>query len=421
MSEHAQRRPDRPDRRVGDPLWTPILDGLRAPALDCLQTSFALLADHAYGGGRHLALGSRFAFHSRVDNDLLGVEATPDDRATEAEDLLGLRVEGRWRQLDGPRVRRLIEPGRPLYLTADAYHLSWCPYQGHEHMRHSFLAVAADTGRGRGGGGVTVVDAYHNDTAWGPARPGVWRLPAAEFDAALAGGAHALAVAAGPPPAIDVPAAVAGNAGRARAARPQIDRYLSTVHSQLSTVDGLRRLVLDVWLLGRARQLHEHWLAAARPGAAAAMTGQAERWQQLAARSYVALRRGRATPGLADALAALLAEHLATLESAAATLESAGPSRTGPSRSGPRDEPVRAAVVGALCETLHVDQSRLRAADTLRDLPGFNSFRLVDVIDRVERRLGVEVPAAALSAADLHDVDSLCAMFASAAPAGGGR
>jgi acyl carrier protein len=416
MSEHAQRRPDRPDRRVADPVWTPILDGLRASALDCLQTSFALLADHAYGGGRHLALGAPFTFHSRVDNDLLAVEATPDDRATEAEELLGLRVEGRWSQLDGPQVRRLVEPGQPLYVTADAYHLSWCPYQGHEHMRHSFLAVDA------GAGAVTVVDAYHNDTAWGPARPGAWRLPAAEFDAALAGGAHALAaVAAGPPPAVDVPATIAGNAARARAARPEIDRYLSAVHSQLTTVDGLRRLVLDVWLLGRARQLHEHWLAAAHPGAAAAMTGQAERWQQLAARSYVALRRGRAAPGVVDALAALLAEHLATLESLAASLEPAGPSRSGPSRAGPRDEPVRAAVLGALCETLHVDDSRLHAADTLRDLPGFNSFRLVDVIDRVERRLGVEVPAAALSAADLHDVDSLCAMFASAAPAGGGR
>ncbi|TBL39256.1 acyl carrier protein, partial [Verrucosispora sp. SN26_14.1] len=85
------------------------------------------------------------------------------------------------------------------------------------------------------------------------------------------------------------------------------------------------------------------------------------------------------------------------------------------------DGPVQAAVLGALRDTLHLDEARLRPTDVLRDLPGFDSFRLVDVIDRVERRLGVEVPATALSAADLRDVGSLCAMFADAGPAGGDR
>ncbi|MGW0505190.1 acyl carrier protein [Micromonospora sp. NPDC003241] len=414
MPPHTQSRPD---RRTGDPVWTPILTALRASALDCLQTSFALLADHAHGTGSHLALGARVEFRTRERAGLPTVEATPDDRAAEAVGLLGLRVEGRWTQLDGPRVRRLFATGQPLYVIADAYDLPWCPYQGHEHMRHSFLATDA------GSGAVTVVDAYHNDTAWGPARPGVWRLPVDEFDTALAGGAHTLAITAGPAPVLDVPEMLAGNAERARQSRPAVAGHLTSLTESLTTVDGLHRFVLDVWLLGRARQLHEHWLESVRPDAAAALAGQAQRWQQLSARSYVALRRAQAgrpaSPELAGALGALVDEYLSAVEAIGAAPTTGGDaSRAGDgSRTG--DGPVQAAVLGALRDTLHLDEDRLRPTDVLRDLPGFDSFRLVDVIDRVERRLGVEVPATALSAADLRDVGSLCAMFADASRTGG--
>ncbi|MDM4777778.1 acyl carrier protein [Micromonospora sp. b486] len=130
--------------------------------------------------------------------------------------------------------------------------------------------------------------------------------------------------------------------------------------------------------------------------------------------------RGRpAAPELADALGTLIDDHLAALESiagpAAGTGDDAAPAA--PERAG--DDGVRAAVLGALGDTLDLDSSALRTTDVLRELPGFDSFRLVDVIDRVERRLGVEVPATALSAADLRDVGSLCAMFGAAT--GGAR
>ncbi|WP_089154315.1 acyl carrier protein [Micromonospora sp. NBS 11-29] len=411
---HVRNAPDPP---TTDPVWTPILTGLRATALDCLQTSFALLADHANGADSHLALGARYRFRARDRDGLVTVEATWDDRVAEAVDLLGLRVEGRWMQLDGPQVRRLGGPGQPLYVTADAHDLPWCPYHGHEHMPHSFLVTAVDADE------VTVVDAYHNDTARGPARPGVWRLPTARFDAALAGGAHALAVAAHPAPAIDVPAMLADNATRARRARPEVAAYLTRAGATLDTEAGLHRFVLDVWLLARDRDLHEHWLAAVAPDAADALAGQGPRWRQLATRSYVALRRvqaGRpAAPELADALGTLIADHLVALESIADPTATPG-GDTAPDAAPPAGgDGVRAAVLGALGDTLHLDESALRATDVLRDLPGFDSFRLVDVIDRVERRLGVEVPATALSAADLRDVGSLCAMFGAAA--GGAR
>ncbi|GGM47032.1 acyl carrier protein [Dactylosporangium sucinum] len=353
---------------MSDPVWTPILRDLHASALDCLQTSFALLADAAHGAGTHLALGAARPFRDG------GRPATPDERAAQAEALLGLRVDGRWLRLTGPQTRRLAEDF--LYVSADAFDLPWCPYAGHEHMRHSFLARAA-------GDEVTVVDAYHNDTAWGEARPGVWRLTAEAFDAALEGGAHVLAVAAGPPPRLDPDAILAGEAERQDRARPAVEAFLARTREALGTAE--ERLVLDVWLLGREQQLHEDWLASVgRP-----TESQRERWQQLAARTYLAQRRGRPNAALVDELAELL---------------------------GALD--VETAVLTALRETLDIEDERLRAARTLRDLPGFNSFRLVDVIERVEHDLGVTVPGDALTAENLRDVGSLCAMFATAGRSG---
>lgn len=405
MSERVETGPD---RRVEDPTWAPVLAGLHTRALDCLQTSFALLADHAHGTGSHLALGAPYGFRTRASGDLVGVEATPDDRAAEATDLLGLHVDARWIRLDGPRVRRLARSGTPLYLTADAYDLPWCPYAGHEHMRHSFLCDVSDAG-------ATIIDAYDNDTAWGPARPGVWHLTPDEFDAALAGGAHILAVDAGPLPRIDVPATLAENAERSRRAEPRIDRFLATARSQVVSVAGLRRFVLDVWLLGRERLLHAEWLTSVRPAARPDLASQSERWQQLASRSYLALRRaaqGRpADPGIVDGLAELIGANAETL-TALADAERNPPATGAEPATGP--EPVRDVVLHALRESLPVDAAGISASATLRDLPGFNSFRLVDVIDRVERDLGVRLPDNAIAAADLRDVDSLCAMFATA-------
>ncbi|MFC0105795.1 phosphopantetheine-binding protein [Kibdelosporangium aridum] len=48
---------------------------------------------------------------------------------------------------------------------------------------------------------------------------------------------------------------------------------------------------------------------------------------------------------------------------------------------------------------------------TLTDLPTFNSFRLVEILERVETRLGVTVDPADLTPDNLTRIDSLCAMF----------
>ncbi|MGW4162035.1 acyl carrier protein [Streptomyces sp. NPDC004788] len=374
--------------------WSPALTTVRADALDCLQANLAVLADHAHGGGAHLALGAPVGFET--------TPAGPEQRLAEAEELLGLRVTARRDRADGPLVRELLRDHAVLYVVGDAYTMPWVPYAGHEHMEHSFLLTTddedaeADT--------LTVIDAYHNDTPWGSARPGVWRLPAADLDAVLATKCTALALDATPPPALDTTAVLAANAAAMSAAGPRVDAYVTAVREALGDPDALDALVLDVWVLGRARTLHAAWLGTVPGVFADAAEEQAQAWRRYAAHTYVAARRARrggAVPAsVIDQLDRLLRTDMELARQLAA-------------REAPLDP--RAVVVEELCAVLGADVAGLPSAAPLRDLPQFNSFRLVDVIERVETRLGVTLDPEALREDSFDTVDTLCRLFAAPA------
>lgn len=376
--------------------WEPALRGLRAEALDCLQTTVGLLADDVHGTGTHLALGSRWPFPTLRRDGVVRLPPTLQDRLDEAAELLGLRVAAPQGPTDGPGLRSQLRVTGSLYVVADAYDLPWVPYAGHRHLTHSFLVEAVD-------GGYLVVDAYHNDTAWGPARPGAWMLSAGGLDRSLGAAALTVAIEPAARPAHDPAAALAANAAAAREAGPAIERYAAEMRAGLDRVEVVERLVLDVWLLARERLLHRLWLA--DHPTAAEVAAQVDAWQRLATRSYLALRRAERgiPPGetLVDELARLLRSDAALIARLDAMVATGG------------GDLVVGAVLDALRATLRLDDRAVRGAAALRALPGFNSFRLVDVIDRVERRLGVELPAE-VAADDLQDVAGLCRLFASA-------
>ncbi|ANZ39058.1 hypothetical protein BBK82_26275 [Lentzea guizhouensis] len=316
--------------------------GLRADLMDCLQVNLAILADRHHGPGAHVVLGSE-----------LTTESTLDSRLAQASRLLGLQVVKR----HDDAVLRDRATDELQYAVADAFDLSWVPYAGHQHMDHSFLFRD-------GGGACEVVDGYHNGTPWGDARPGVWRIPWDQLPRAAV-----VELAFGELPA---PRAIAP--------------FVSTVDVEAVCAD-VEQLVLDVWLLARARGLHAVWLDSAT------FEEHAREWNALAAHSYVAMRRvlrgGVLVPSVPAELTRLLQ----------------------------RDEEltrVRSAVAAELSEVLANPVHSGRTP--LRELPGFSSFRLVDVIERVEARLGVEVEAEALTPDSLRDLDSLCGLFGS--PAG---
>jgi hypothetical protein len=389
-----------PVLRTRSARWSPVLEHLRSDAMDCLQTNLAAHADDAHGAGSHLALGAplRYPAVGRRDGEP-SVGASLEERLEEARDLLGLTVAERWDGLDGPAVRRLAETVTPLYVVADTYTMGWVPYAGQRHLEHSVLVT-------RGGPSVTVVDGYHNDTPWGQARPGAWRVPAAAFDAAVPH-ATVLVLTAGPVPRLEPAAVLAHNAAAAAGAVPSIDRYLDGIRRAVATPEGLDRLVLDVWLLGRSRVLHAAWSATVHGVPAAARVdaaAQAQAWLTLTAQSYVAMRRARRGGGVptavVDEMARLLYGDVARVDG------SDGPSATG------AVDAARAAVLDALVSVLRVDAHALPGGTVLRDLPGFSSFRLLDVIEGAESRLGVELAPDHLEAGSLQDLKSLCALFA---------
>nr|WP_042178167.1 acyl carrier protein [Kibdelosporangium sp. MJ126-NF4]CEL13020.1 FIG01042921: hypothetical protein [Kibdelosporangium sp. MJ126-NF4]CTQ98706.1 FIG01042921: hypothetical protein [Kibdelosporangium sp. MJ126-NF4] len=360
--------------------WDTTLSGLRADALDCLQNNMALLADRAHGPETHLALGCRWRFPEPDADGAVQVQVPVADRLADAATLLGLRIDTAVREQD-----------TPLYVIADAFALPWLPYAGHSHMSHSFLIEPLDDE-------FLVVDAYHNDTEWGSARPGAWTLSAAAVDQILENDVTTLDIRpSGDPARLDTTQVLAANAANARAAQPAVEAYIAQLREHLAEPGVIDQIVMDIWLLSRERSLHAAWLAAPQ------VSVRAEAWQRLATQSYLVSRRmrrgGPPNTVLIDDLARLLHDDVTLAIQLA--------------ESSTEDDSVDAAVVSELCGTLGLDESVVRAEDTLRSLPGFNSFRLVDAIDRIEHRLGVHLPGD-LAVDDLRDVAGLCRLFRTA-------
>ncbi|MFG1837135.1 phosphopantetheine-binding protein [Micromonospora sp. NPDC049175] len=72
---------------------------------------------------------------------------------------------------------------------------------------------------------------------------------------------------------------------------------------------------------------------------------------------------------------------------------------------------VHTAVIEVTAEVLGVDPDILHATPTLTNLPTFNSFRIVEVVERVEERLEVEVDPIELTPDNLTRLDTLTALF----------
>ncbi|BCJ67438.1 acyl carrier protein [Polymorphospora rubra] len=405
--------------------WTPVLDGLRADLLDCLQVNLAAVADRAAGPGAHLALGAPLRFVTTAGPLGLPVlTASVERRLDEAAGLLGLRVDRRWTGVSGADLRELARDHGPLYVVGDAFTMPWLPYAGHEHMEHSFLLADA-------GPQCVVADGYHNSTRWGDARPGVWRLPAADLDAAVpAATAMTLTVAAAPE--VDRAAVLRENAADLAAAQTAVDDYLDRIRARAGEPAVAAQIVLDVWLLGRSRALHAAWLAATAthpPDAAATdppgdrtgeLAAHADSWLALAGQSYVAMRRAARGGAFPAAVLDRYAELLHTdvvlagrlVAGAAAPPPSAdgvvGPAAVDPAR-------IRAVLAAEFGAVLGLEPEAV-AGRPLRELPRYNSFRLVDVIERAEERLGVQLDPDDLTVTALRDLDSLCGVFGRARP-----
>jgi acyl carrier protein len=285
-------------------------------------------------------------------------------------------------------------------VVADAYYLPWVPYRGRQHTGHSFLATLDAEG-------LRIVDAYHNDTPWGSARPGIRRLPAAELVSALADTTVTVIRFA--------PVAGSGTdigSGDMEPPDPHtVSRYIAAYQTWDDRRAALDGLVLQTWLLARERGLY-----AARAGGPV-RAAHAAAWEGLARKTYVGARRvalGRPEPGgILDDLEALLRAEQnleAAADASAATRPSPG-TAAGRGLSTAMEERVSDAVRNAVRAVMGIPADRLTATASAGEPPEFSSFQLVRILERIERELDVVIPAEQLAPEDLRDVPSLRELF----------
>ncbi|MGN9910033.1 hypothetical protein ACTMTJ_21020 [Phytohabitans sp. LJ34] len=307
---------------------TPIpvdLAGLDADRLDCYDDNLQALARHAGAADTFTPFARDWAFRLTADGEPPEFAREPVERRL--RDDTGLVVT--WHETEPGRhpadtCADLVAHGRPVFAVGDAYLMHWLPYAGNVHMAHSFVVTGVEGGHP---GRIWVSDAYHNDTAWGPARPTTATIDTDAL-AGILGERPRLATVE--PDAVPTPpdhlAVIRTNAAGIAdggALRRYAERSRREPHAA--------QIALTCWLGLRSRTRYGQWLdrvAAARHDARLADSAarfQAEvtaRWRRASELAYLAeqrARRGRPVPlapidqlhgPVADAEATAAEEHL---------------------------------------------------------------------------------------------------------------
>ncbi|WP_407554660.1 acyl carrier protein [Streptomyces sp. Pv4-95] len=363
------------------------LDSVHTGLLDCVQVNLAVLADHHYGPGTHLRLGAALHFRSwEGANGLPTVDPPLAEHLDAAPRLLGLRVATRERLPRAAMATALAERGGTHYAVADSFHLPWLPYHGQAHMEHSFLIAAGD-------GGWHITDAYRSETQWGPAEPGHWLLSAKDLAGIESADVLTLERTGEPlpaaPPVLSVDEAA-------------VQEYLDAYDACPDRPRAVERLTVETWLLARARKLHAKYRArcAGRSEETDAERAHLHAWDKVVEQTYLAHRRvarGRAEPpGLVDRLREALA--------ADRTIFRAGPAVS----PAPDDDALRDRVAAVAGAVLGVPAGDLLTGAPLDSFASFSSFRLIEIIERLESELDREFDADLLIPENLRRVDDLC-------------
>ncbi|MEV5597966.1 hypothetical protein [Streptomyces sp. NPDC052496] len=312
--------------------WWSVTENVDTTALDCVQANIAVLADRVHGGGTHLRLGAplRFRPNTSTATSLPTVEPSLDHHVSDAEILTGIRLRGMNEPISVDRACRLLDSVNSslphvLYVVADAYTLPWCPYVGHVHMDHSFLLLRRDEAH------VDVLDAYHNDTPYGPARPDIRAIGREELQERLAEQPLRVAeVGTATPQRHSLAHTLQRNASALSTAEHDIRAYAQAYRDHADPATAAEALLLESWLLARSRRMHARWLSHSLPAEVCApFSRHADAWSAFAGHCYMAarrLRRGSTPPdGVHEQLSALLhedirqAERLAEAPSASTT------------------------------------------------------------------------------------------------------
>jgi acyl carrier protein len=189
-------------------------------------------------------------------------------------------------------------------------------------------------------------------------------------------------------------------------------RYVSGYAQHPDRAHALDRLTLETWLLARSRRLHANFLAWHGDSAGPAIDEHLRQWDLLAERTYLALRRvqsDRAEPdGVLPRLATLLAADEHVFHHSATE-----PREHHPAPVDRLDGAAHRAVVAeVVAGVLGTEPARLLDTPALTEMSAFNSFRVVEIVEALEHRLGIEFDPDDLVPEHLHHLDDLCRLVA---------
>jgi len=282
--------------RVADEL-DPLFRGTPSRLFDCIEVNLGVLADSYHGSGTSLGIGATLRFRTYPSESRLpSIERPLTETLAVAEAVLGIKV------LDD----RAASPtnvlngaiGTTWYAVADAFHLPWLPYFGHEHMRHSFLVE-------RLADGCVITDGYENVTNWGRAKPGRWKLANDEF--LMLRDLRLMTIV---PSSRVLTSDLLPGLDQVEVASGYIDAYERCPDRAVA----LETLCRETWLLERARSLHAAFREHYGMSESIVVREHLARWARLVELVYITYRRvlrGRPEPiGYMAELATLLEEDL---------------------------------------------------------------------------------------------------------------
>jgi hypothetical protein len=242
---------------------------------DCIQSNLALLANASRGAGASLRLGAHLIVRPRPLGDgLRTVDLEPAAEVGRCSRLLDVAADaGCTAVAPGGLDEAVTAAGGVCYAVGDAFDMPWLPYFGRAHMPHSFLVGARAEEPT-----ACVVDAYDNQTEWGPAEPGVWATPWSDI--------------AFPVRLWRWRATGSATPARTHVERQGVDAYVAAFRTHADRPRAWEQLAVETWLLARRHKLfalaHDH-----DPDFGPAAGDAAARWERLAADVFLGLRRVR--------------------------------------------------------------------------------------------------------------------------------
>jgi hypothetical protein len=292
-----------------------LFNTIKADLMDCVSDDIALVLAHAGVDDATVPFACTWHFEitSSDDRACPRLELPPGEQDDLVRRWSGYRP--RWCTDPSGAVRArwatYLEHGRPIIVVADAFHLPWLPYAGHEHMDHGFVVESIT------GDVLEIADPYDNVTRWGRARPTAMTIDFEELRPALRDDvAWAVLERSGDPEENEPIDYVLANAESIlRSERNRVADHFVQGHNSLDQM-AVESLSLQTWLLARSRALHAWWLGNIAEGNSPVSQALVDRfageivpgWQRASEAAYIALRRVKAgkaaAPAVLDAVAA---------------------------------------------------------------------------------------------------------------------